>query len=79
MARVKKELMENSVGLKLTTRLTILELTRQDYIEQLEELKQNKANYEYKEYRKLYQRFCNMICQKNRQIELLKGEVENGN
>ena len=79
MARVKKELMENSVGLKPTTRLAILEITRQDYIDQLEDLKQNKANYEYKEYRKLYQRLCNIICHKNKQLEELKGEMENGN
>jgi hypothetical protein len=79
MAKVKKELMENSVGLKPTTRLAILELTRQDYMEQLEELKKNKANYQYAEYRKVYQRICNIICHKNREIKKLKEEMENGN
>ena len=76
---IEKENTTTSVGLKLTTRLKILEITKEDYIEQLEELKKNKEKYDYKEYRKTYQRLCNLICYNNREIKKAKGEIENGN
>lgn len=79
MARIKRELTENSVRLKPTTKLAILEITRQDYIEQLEELKKNKEKYNYNEYRKTYQRLCNLICYNNREIKKATGGIENGN
>ena len=68
--------MNNKVNLEITTetqaktKLLIIE----DYKQQLEQLKQNKSNYAYKEYRYKYVLLHNAIKWNEKQYKKLIGE-----
>ena len=61
MAKVKRELVKVHLEPTPETQKAIYDLLVEDYKKQFEELKQNKGQYEYSEYRKKYIRLIRIV------------------